>query len=99
MYVSHLNYKREGTDTVDEWVPNSHVLRETPSETLGRRLPRNTTHNGCRVLRSGGPNHSNPYVLEFIQLASQIPKPTPHLIIRAGALRHPAGEVLCRQYC
>ena len=30
----------------------------------------NTTHSGCRVLRSGGPNHSKPAV--FIVFLSEI---------------------------
>jgi hypothetical protein len=31
----------------------------------------NTTHNGCRILRSDGPNHSNSGVLEFFQVTRQ----------------------------
>jgi hypothetical protein len=51
-----------------------------------------------RVLRSGGPNHSKPsFVLVFFpssQLTSKTPRPLLILGFRAGALRHPAGDLL-----
>jgi hypothetical protein len=48
-----------------------------------------------RVLRSGGPNHSKSLcVLEFIVHlpTGKMLKPPPHLRIRVGAFRHPAGD-------
>jgi hypothetical protein len=50
--------------------------------------------SGCRVLRSSVLNHYNsPSVLVFIQNSPnrQALRPPPHLRIRAGAFRHPAG--------
>jgi hypothetical protein len=52
------------------------------------------THSGGRVLRSSGLNHYNPSSpLVFIRNSpnSQTLRPPPHLRIRAGAFRHPAG--------
>jgi hypothetical protein len=52
------------------------------------------THSGGRVLRSGGLNHYNPSCpLVFIPNSSNMQplRPPPHLRIRAGAFRHPAG--------
>jgi hypothetical protein len=51
-----------------------------------------------RVLRSGGPNHSKSLcVLEFspfFQRSSKTPKPLLISGFRAGALHHPAGDLL-----
>jgi hypothetical protein len=52
------------------------------------------TDSGCRVLRSSGLNHYKPSsVLVFIRNSPirQALRPPPHLRIRAGAFRHPAG--------
>jgi hypothetical protein len=48
-----------------------------------------------RVLRSSGPNHSK--LLRVLEFTVHLPtgktlKPPPHLRIRAGAFRHPAGD-------
>src|SRR6185312_15476573 len=56
-----LKYKREALAVHGE---TTHKL----SQTLSRQG--NTTHSGRRVLRSGGPNHSNPAV--FIVFLSEI---------------------------
>jgi hypothetical protein len=59
------------------------------------RLSIQLTHSGGRVLRSGGLNHYNPSCpLVFIPNSPnrQPLRPLPHLRIRAGAFRHPAGE-------
>jgi hypothetical protein len=48
LYVPHLDYKREGMQCYNGTT---------------QRLTDNTTHSGYRVLRSSGPNHSNPYIL------------------------------------
>jgi hypothetical protein len=58
------------------------------------------TDSGCRVLRSSGLNHDKPSsVLVFIQNSPnrQALRPPPHLRIRAGAFRHPAGGFSHRQ--
>ena len=57
-----LRYKREALAVQEE--QTTHKL----SQTLSRQG--NTTHSGRRVLRSGGPNHSNPTV--FIVFLSEI---------------------------
>jgi hypothetical protein len=64
--VSPLNYKREGTQRYMERLPGRPLDKQ--------RLPCNATHNGCRVLCSIDRNHSNPCVLEFIQLIRKIPR-------------------------
>ena len=59
MYAPPLRYKREVLAVHrDSAKKHTHKLSRTPS------LPRegNTTHMGRSVLRSGGPNHSNPAV-------------------------------------
>jgi hypothetical protein len=55
-----------------------------------------------RVLRSGGPNHSK--LLRVLEFIVHLPtcktlKPPPHLRIRAGAFRHPAGDFPLRESC
>jgi hypothetical protein len=54
------------------------------------------------VLRSGGPNHSKPLCVlvffPFSQLTSETPRPLLILGFRAGALRHPAGDLLSDKY-
>jgi ubiquinone/menaquinone biosynthesis C-methylase UbiE len=51
-----------------------------------------------RVLGSGGPNHSKSLCVlvffPFSQLISETPKPLLILGFRAGALRHPVGDLL-----
>lgn len=84
--VSPLNYKRGGTCT---------VAGGRDAQTLDSQ--NNTTYSGCTVLRFGSPNHYNPYVLVLIQSVRQIPKPPPHIRIKAGALRHPVGGFPLRQ--
>ena len=83
LYVPPLNYKREGTQRY-KGQTQSHA------HTYSIQL----THSGGRVLRSSGLNHYNPLSpLVFIRnsLNSQTLRPPPHLRIRAGAFRHPAG--------
>ena len=60
MYAPPLRYKGE-----------VHALQtDTISRELSLSREGNTTHSGRRVLRSGGPNHSNPVV--FIVFLSEI---------------------------
>jgi hypothetical protein len=52
------------------------------------------------VLRSGGLNHSK--LLRVLEFIVHLPtgktlKPPPHLMIRAGAFRHPVGDFPLRQ--
>jgi hypothetical protein len=63
MYVPPLDYKWEGT----------HIVEDMSKEGLEqhRETPSNTSNNGCRVLHSGGPNHSNSCVLMLFQLIRQ----------------------------
>jgi hypothetical protein len=85
LYVSPLNYKREGTQRYKD--------RLSDSITLSILL----THSGCRVLRSGGLNHYNPSCPRVFIHHHQTSKPLsppPHLRIWAGAFRHPAGGFL-----
>jgi hypothetical protein len=65
MYVPPLNYKREGTHTVQLNSNSGDGFKESEFEDNTQRLPSNTTLSGYRVLRSGGPNHSNPCILVF----------------------------------
>jgi hypothetical protein len=54
------------------------------------------------VLRSGGLNHYSPSCPLVFLLNSpnrQIARSPPHLRIRAGAFRHPAGGFPHRQHC
>jgi hypothetical protein len=82
LYVPPLNYKREGTQRYKAHANtlNTHSIQLTQS--------------GGRVLCSGGLNHYNPSSpLVFLLNSSnrQPLRPPPHLRIRAGAFRHPAG--------
>ena len=90
MYAPPLRYKREALAV------HRGLSRDT--QALANSLSRegNTTHSGRRVLRSGGPNHSNPAV--FIVFLSEIElglaNPRVHTLwAGAGAFRHPA--VVC----
>jgi hypothetical protein len=77
--VPPLNYKREGTQRY-----RGHAQLHSIQ----------FTHSGGRVLRSGDLNHYNPSSpLVFIRNSPnrQPLRPPPHLRIRAGAFRHPAG--------
>jgi hypothetical protein len=69
MYVPPLDYKREGTHTVED------KSETRPTQALDRErtqiLPGNTIQSGCRVLHLGGQNHSNPCVLVFFQRIRQ----------------------------
>jgi hypothetical protein len=79
LYVPPLNYKREGTQRY-----KGHAQLHSIQ----------LTHSGGRVLRSDGLNHynpSNPLVFYQISPNRQPLRPPPHLRIRAGAFRHPAG--------
>jgi hypothetical protein len=72
------------------------VLQGTDSDKLTRSITHSIqlTHSEGRVLRSGGLNHYNPScLLVFIPNSPnrQPLRPPPHLTIRAGAFRHPAG--------
>ena len=91
MYAPPLRYKREAL-AVDD---NSDQT-DTSSRELSLSRQGNTTHSGRRVLRSGGPNHSNPAVfivfLGEIELGLANPR-VYTLWARAGAFRHPA--VVC----
>jgi hypothetical protein len=83
LYMPPLNYKREGTQ-------RNKGRTQSHAHTYSIQL----THSGGRVLRSGGLNHYNPSCpLVFIpnSLDKQPLRPPPHLRIRAGAFRHPAG--------
>src|SRR6185503_17576376 len=56
----------------------------------------NTTHIGRRVLRSGGPNHSNPavFIMFLREIELGLANPQVHTLwARAGAFCHPA--VVC----
>jgi hypothetical protein len=79
LYVPPLNYKREGTQ---------RCKGQTQSHS------QYYLHSGGRVLRSGGLNHYNPSCPRvFIPNSPnrQPLRPPPHLRIRVGAFRHPAG--------
>jgi hypothetical protein len=85
LYVPPLNYKREGTQRYKGHA-QSHSIQ--------------FTHSGGRVLRSGGLNYYNPSSpLVFIRNSPNMQplRPPPHLRIRAGAFRHPAGGFSIRQ--
>jgi hypothetical protein len=87
LYVPPLNYKREGTQ-----LHKGHRLSDSDTRLHTHSIQH--THGGGRVLRSGGLNHSNPLcALVFIPIPPnrQTAKAPPHLRIRAGAFRHPAG--------
>ena len=95
MYAPPLRYKREAL-AVQNRPTRTLTYTGSPrhSQTLSRQG--NTTHSGCRVLRSGGPNHSKSLV--FIVFLSEIElglaNPRIHTLwARAGAFRHPA--VVC----
>src|SRR6185312_15838122 len=71
MYTPPLKYKRE------EYVKPGQAKAETTQARIHSEQSRsqplkstsNTTHNGHRVLRSGGPNHSKPAVfIVFLHL-------------------------------
>jgi hypothetical protein len=82
--VPPLNYKREGTQ---------RYKGHTQSQAQYIRSIQ-LTYSGGRVLCSCGPNHYNPSSpLMFIRNSPnrQPLRLPPHLRIRAGAFRHPAG--------
>jgi hypothetical protein len=62
--------------------------------TLGSMTPKlsaNTTHSGCKVLRSGGLNYSKP-LCSCVHVSGQAnPKLPPSRGPVAGALCHPVG--------
>ena len=93
MYAHPLRYKREAL-AVHNRLSRAHTDTRQLSQTLSRQG--NTTHNGRRVLRSGGPNHSKPAVfivfLSEIELVTRYPRVLT-LWAEAGAFRHPA--VVC----
>src|SRR6185312_15388706 len=91
MYAPPLRYKREVL-AVHRGSRRTHKLSRTPS--LSREG--NTTHSGRRVLRSGGPNHSNPavFIVFLRDIEIGLANPRVHTLwARAGAFRHPA--VVC----
>jgi hypothetical protein len=68
------------------------ALQGTDSITRSNTHSIQHTYSGGRVLRSGGLNHYKPLrVLVFILNPPNRQRPPPHLRIRAGAVRHPAG--------
>jgi hypothetical protein len=69
--VPPLDYKREGTHTVELSFNSGDRFKESEFEDNTQRLPSNTTPSGCKVLHSDGPNHSNPCVLMFFHLIRQ----------------------------
>ena len=75
---------------------HGELSRDT--QALANSLSRegNTTHSGRRVLRSGGPNHSNPavFIVFLREIELELANPRVHsLWARAGDFRHPA--VVC----
>jgi hypothetical protein len=86
LYVPPLNFKRKGTQRYKAQAQYTHSIQ--------------LTHSGGRVLRSCCPNHYKPSsALVFIPSSQnrQPLRPPPHLRIRAGAFRHPAGGFSLRQ--
>jgi hypothetical protein len=89
--------------------PPSAIKGEACSVTKGQvvqaytqlKLPQQSNTQWSRVLRSGGPNHSKSSRVHVLdnRLAKQAKRLSPLLILglRAGALRHPAGEFPLRQ--
>jgi hypothetical protein len=65
------------------------------------KLPQQSNTQWSRVLCSGGPNHSKLSRVHVLgdRLARQAKRLSPFLILglRAGALRHPAGDFPLRQ--
>ena len=91
MYAPPLRYKREVL-AVHRGSRRTHKLSRTPS--LSREG--NTTHSGRRLLRSGGPNHSNPavFIVFLREIELGLANARVHTLwARAGAFRHPA--VVC----
>ena len=91
MYAPPLRYKREVL-AVHRGSRRTHKISRTPY--LSREG--NTTHSGRRVLRSGGPNHSNPavFIVFLREIDLRLANPRVHTLwARAGAFRHPA--VVC----
>jgi hypothetical protein len=81
--VCASNYKREGTQRYKDRLNHTYSIQ--------------LTHSGGRVLRSGGLDHYNPSCpLVFIPNSTnrQLLRPPPHLRIRVGVFRHPAGGFL-----
>ena len=79
MYAPPLRYKREAL-AVHNKKSRAHTDARWTQHKLSQTLSRqgNTTHGGRRVLRSGGPNHSNPAVfivfLNEIELVTSYPR-------------------------
>ena len=85
-----LRFKREALAV--------HGERSRDTQALANSLSRegNTTHSGRRVLRSGGPNHSNPavFIVSLGEIELGLANTRVHTLwARAGAFRHPA--VVC----
>ena len=100
MYAPPLRYKREvlAAHRRDSRRPRE-ARHNTSSDSLGTipfstsKSTSNTTHSGRRVLRSSGPNYSEPSVfIAFLHLDWANPSYTRVLTlwVYAGALRHPA---------
>jgi hypothetical protein len=73
-------------------------LRFTQTLTSSDKLTKQYTTQWSRVLRSGGPNHSKSLCVlvffPFSRLTSKTLRPLLILGFRAGALRHPVGDLL-----
>jgi hypothetical protein len=89
-----LSYKRGGMHCYTGTEKKS-TLRPSSGSQVHTSSQAQYITQWSRVLCSGGPNHSKPLrVLEFIVHlpTGKMLKPPPHLRIRAGAFRHPAGD-------
>src|SRR6185437_1680564 len=94
MYAPPLRYKREALAAQDR-LSRAHTQTKH-SRAQVHPDSTNTAHSGRRVLRSGGPNHSNPAVfIVFLQeIELGLANPRVHTLwARAGDFRHPA--VVC----
>jgi hypothetical protein len=107
LYVPPLGYKRggmqryKGTDTLGHTQAHLDLAQAHLDLAQAHKFKQaQYITQWSRVLHSDGPNHSKLLrVLEFIVLlpTGKTLKPPPHLRIRAGAFRHPAGDFPLRQ--
>jgi hypothetical protein len=77
-------------------------LRLTQTLASSYKLSKQYITQWSRVLRSGGPNHSKSLCVlvffPFFQLTSKTLRPLLILGFRAGALRHPAGDLFSDRF-
>jgi hypothetical protein len=95
LYTPPLCYKRGSMQRYQ----GAQSLGLDPSHPRQLKLSSNTTHNGVGYYAPVARTTLNScvFLCSFLHLAtSRTLKPPPHLGLRAGALRHPAGEFSLR---